>query len=351
MKLKMRELIVYFYYLHPTVAVVQRIHFLDNLRATLTILLIFHHAVIYATRPSLGLLRLLDVAGLKDIVGDYRSSTANGDLQDQEHMYLPFLSSTTPIYLPVGWKTLAHLRFHASRNQNQGFAKMVFRHPCLFVVLVTLITFGNCFGLRLIPFIVKRHFPLDFPGFGAPITYVIAYIAGVNFTLVQQYILIASPAKAIGALVGSALVPYIALGIAQDRFEPLWKFIEPTTDSEGARWFPDPGFNPPTIFFTLWNPTVIYIFSIALISVFASLRFTTKNWGVWTRHTYLQTYIHMIPIAMTAYFVRNHPSIEHPIVKSVICGIAGVLGSWGVSFIWLTQLSIFKLVYARILRH
>lgn len=401
---------------------VQRIHFLDNLRAVLTILLIFHHAAIVASQSSntiitsiynksdflpLALFIVTNKAflyGAFFFVSGYSIHLALLSKSDSAFFVSRSVKTGLPalLYLVLGRKLLIKflriiggkvifddLRFNLDANRLEGpgsyvFALLLFDYTYLFgrwagrkwssasfgrlesrikdsrgwiyailvlsFAFVTSLTLGNCFHLRIIPFIVRRHYPFEFPGYGAPITYIVAYVAGINFPLVDRYILISRPAAAVGLLVGSESAAYLSLGIAQDRWEQLWQFIRATRDTEGGRWFVDPGFNGYTTFFTLWNPSVFYFLSIALISTFANTPFTNKDWGVWTRHTYIQTYIHMIPVLVTSYILTGHTGVQHPIVKTVLSGIDGVAGSWAVSlvYVYLGGPSAFQRIYDRL---
>ncbi|KAF8172294.1 hypothetical protein BJ912DRAFT_103292 [Pholiota molesta] len=405
---------------------VQRIYFLDNLRAVLTILLIFHHAAIsvVASQSSktiisslynkadflpLALFIVTNKAflyGAFFFVSGYSCHLALLTKSDSAFfisrsvktglpalLYLVFgRESLVKILCLIGGKAIFNdLRFDSDAGRLEGpgsyvFTLLLFDYTYLFgrwagkkwspasfgrlesrikdsrawfyaivvlsFVLVTSLTLGNCFHLRVIPFIVKRHYPFEFPGYGAPITYIVAYIAGINFPLVDKYLHISRPAAAVGLLVGSESAAYLSLGIAQDHWEQLWKFIRATRDTEGGRYFDNPGFNGYTAFFTLWNPSVFYFLSIALISTFANTPFTNKNWGVWTRHTYIQTYIHMIPVLVTSYALNQtgHTDLQHPVVKTVLSGISGVAGSWAVSlvYVYLGGPSAFQRIYDRL---
>ncbi|KAF9481082.1 hypothetical protein BDN70DRAFT_876820 [Pholiota conissans] len=378
--------------------IVQRIHFLDNIRTILTIFLVFHHAAIYVARSSLSTpyYNKSDLLPLSLFIV-FNKATLYGAF---------FFASGYSIHLSL--KTKSDLAFFVSRTLKTGLPTLLYHEfgprrkiegPVPYVVtllildyaylisrwlgskwsfvsfrrletrikdsrawvmtivifsfaLVTGITVGNCFGLRLIPFIVRRYYPFEFPGFGAPVTYIIAYIAGINFPLFNRYILIPRPSVAVGLLVVSELAADLSLGIAQDHWKKLWYFIRVTSDSEGGRWFIDPGFNGHTIFFTLWNPLVFYLISISFVSTFASASFTRKDWGRWSRHTYIQTFIHMVPVIYTSRFLAGHSSVQHPIVNTVLSGTAGVIGSWAISllYVYLGGPALIQKIYDRLRR-
>ncbi len=380
---------------------VARVHFLDNLRAVLTVLLIFHHAAIFSARgiltppyyrnsnilplalfittnksflyqtfffvsgysirlglaaksdsaffvsrtlttglPALIWLlfgRKLTVHLLLNIFGEHAfghfglfgSNISNGQLEGPGS-YVSTLLIFDYIYLfsrftGRRWPTtsLYHLeaKIMASRKKALAIVSLSF-------ILITGITIGNCFRLRFIPSIHTRYYPFEYPGFGNPVAYIVAYIAGVNFPIVKHYILTSRVRAAMYHLVGSEAAAYITLGIAQDLSDNIWYFIMPAFNDEGARFFNQPGLNSHTIFFILWSLLVLYFISISLISVFAHAPVLQKNFGVLTEHTYLQTFIHMIPIALIGNLLHKWSFTNIPVVKAVISASGGTIISW-----------------------
>ncbi|KJA26660.1 hypothetical protein HYPSUDRAFT_36378 [Hypholoma sublateritium FD-334 SS-4] len=360
-----------------------RIHFVDNLRAVLTVLLIFHHAAIFSARDSIrkpnyqnsNLLPLaLFITTNKSFlyqsfffVSGYSIHLALASKSDLTFFVSRTLKTGVPaliwlrfrsvlgtrqaegpgsyvftlllfdyIYLSIRfagrkWPAISLSRLEA---QIKASHRKVLALTALSFILVTGITIGNCFHLRLIPFIYRRYYPFEFPGFGNPVAYIIAYIAGVNFPIVKRYILTSRVRVAVGYLVGSESAAYITLGIAQHLCSDIWEFIKPTFNDEGARYFDNPGLNLQTIFFSLWSPLAFFLITISLVSVFACAPALQKKWGVLTEHTYLQTFIHMIPIALAGHLLSKWSVTDIPVVKAVISASCGVIISWALAIVF-----------------
>lgn len=399
-----------------------RIHFVDNLRAVLTVLLIFHHAAIFSARDSipirtptyqnsnilplalfittnksflyqafffvsgysihLGLVSKSDSTffvsrtlktGLPALIwlsfarkltvgflvlifgkhafgrfGKFGTESGNGQLEGPgSYVFTLLLFDYIYLFIRLAGRQWPAISLSSLEAQIKASRRKVLSLMALSFILVTGITIGNCFHLRLIPFIYRRQYPFEFPGFGNPVAYIVAYIAGINFPIVNHYILTSRVRVAVGQLVGSEAAAYVTLGIAQHLWSDVWKFIRPgwaTFDDEGARYFHNPGLNLQTIFFSLWSPLVFYLITIPLVSVFAYAPVLQKNWGVLTEHTYLQTFIHMIPIALAGHFLSKWSATDIPIVKAVISASCGVIVSWALAF-------TFVLVRRRLRKH
>ncbi|KAF8957198.1 hypothetical protein BDZ97DRAFT_1847726 [Flammula alnicola] len=371
----------------------ERVHYLDNLRAVLTVLLIFHHAAMeavssrvhskweslplalfitidssllwglfffvsgYSAYLSLSsksdskflisrtmklglpavlyilvgrrlLLRSLDACGWEHVFGDYHSVESKARMTGPV-AYVFFLLAFDYAYLAAHW---IGRRYADLTARIQPMPKT---YPVLAGIsfeFVLFLTFARALGLGVISTFFYNFFPYDFPGLGAPATFIVAYVAGVYYPLYEKHLLLSFPAAMI-TLVGSELLAYFSLGIAQHLWPALWDFIKPIPHAvvDTPRFaFVDGGFNLHTLFFTFWSTLVFYALSISLVSVFAKSRVLSRDWGLLTKHTYFQTYIHMIPILVMLHLL---PSGQNPIVKTVLAGVFGVIDSWGVAFL------------------
>ncbi|KDR78025.1 hypothetical protein GALMADRAFT_1297911 [Galerina marginata CBS 339.88] len=378
-----------------------RIHYLDNLRAVLTILLIFQHSVMemaqvavnpskaevlplaifvavnknflwalfffvagYSTYLSLrdkgddskflvsrsikvGLPACLWIIIGRSLLYRFLGALGMGRIFDIDHAYNAQTRMAGPVGFVIGllildytyitWRWCA--RSYPSLAPSKLLSKIASSRRFFFsmVVLscgvVITFTFFSCLGVRFYPSRFYHNFVYDIREYpSTPAPFVIAYIAGVGFTSIQQYLLFSLP-KSVAVLAGSELVAYLSLYLAQLFMPVLWRSIQFRDRFIGPIYFADPGFNGHTIFYVLWSAFVLYALAVSVISVFAQSPLTNKNWGMWTRKTYIQTYIHMVPIVLAIYVLPSTGILGEVILKSVLVGIIGVLGSWGIAFL------------------
>jgi hypothetical protein len=385
--------------IHLPEGVYPRIHYLDNLRAVLTILLIFQHSILEVFQSSQGfgwtptpesvflsifvainksiLLPLFFfVAGYSTYLsvkekGGHYESLRSRLLKIGLPALLWVLIGRTLLYYFLGLIGLGRVFDVSNEYKAQtrmvgpvGFviALLIFdtiflalhrigqHHPLLHIFrplknmtstgrrffltaslswIITLVfAYFSCLGVRFYVGRFYRSFVYDIREFpNSPAPFVVAYIAGVSFPFIKQY-LVFCLRKSVIALVTSEILAYLSLGIAQHVMPSLWKSIRFRDRFSGPVYFFLPGFNPHTIFYIFWTTLVFYSLSISVISVFAQSPLTKKDWGVWTRHTYPQIYIHMVPIVLAIHILPTWEVMGGILAKSVLVGIIGVACSW-----------------------
>ncbi|KAF4623028.1 hypothetical protein D9613_002374 [Agrocybe pediades] len=177
-----------------------------------------------------------------------------------------------------------------------------------------------------------------------PVGFIIAYFAGINFRYIKKAISIDHP---LSALFGTQFAAYASLGIAQHFSSLLWENIKLRDFSDTSRRdeFIGRGFNFHTLFYVAWSTFVIFALPVTLVIAFSKLSFTRKDWGEWTRNTYVQTYIHMIPVLIGVHYIGTGGGFGQffgeGIMKSVLVGCTAIANSWivghaiPVAFQWL----------------
>ncbi|KAF8890841.1 hypothetical protein CPB84DRAFT_1784667 [Gymnopilus junonius] len=310
-----------------------RVHWLDNLRTFLIILLIFHHAALEVVQTSLdgGYFLVVPESGDREREGlqgvhvpasqDRRSSTCV-DLV-WRNLFIRFLQkiglgevfdlhdhykATTRMVGPVG--------FHYSHlDISRLFRKMVSSRRGFILTA--------CLGVRFYIGHYYRTFVFDIREYpNSPAAFVIAYIAGVGFPSIKQYLLF-DLRKSIIAMVHSELFAYVSLGIAQDLMPALGRSIQLRDRFSSIVFFTDPGLNMHTIFYVLWTTFVFHAFV-------RQASFTKKDWGLWTKHTYPQTYIHILSIVLVLHFLPHSGPLSDVVLQVVIPGTVAILISWAV---------------------
>lgn len=368
-----------------------RVHFLDNLRTTLTIILIFHHAVLEttterwidskATLLPLSLFTKVNTVALWVsffFVSGYSTSLSLDSKSDLDHFKSRTLKTGLPaliygtigqvflfLFLAFGWEAIFG-------SYKAAWAFMRLSGPIPYVVLLMLFEYAYLFirwsarrlsyttpiepigrrnfiiilitsSILLIAFTylecIKQGIPIqiiwyfmmigyEVPTPDAPVAYIIAYTAGIYFISVRKYAMLSSSKQAWTAFSVALFTAYLTMGIAQDLFPPLWESVRIRMPFESHEIFWMGGFNWHTAFFILWDAVIVYTIPIFLVAGFAHTSWTKKEWGIWARKTYFQTYIHMIPILMAIYHLQD---VQNRILKSMLVGLLGVLGSWAMA--------------------
>ena len=373
-----------------------RIHYLDNLRSILIISLILHHAVLETTQAtakvdlhswnSVPLALFIQVnksflwtlfflvAGFSSHLGfEKRALDHRFILSRILNLGLPAalwlgggqfaVVSLLEYYglhsvFPLGWThdvqarlagpvpficvllvfDIVHFAWRISQNYLRSIPhwwlvrRIATSKPAIYlftgasIVFYTIIAFFSIFWVR-------KTYPAVYDIFqvpSQPIGFVIAYIAGINFRIIKKVIKVEHH---IAALVGTQATAYVSLGIAQHFSPLLWENIRLGDCSEPRRVFVDPGFNFHTMFYVVWSTCVLFVLPITMMSAFSKNVVTKKNWGDWTRLTYVQTYFHMIPVLIGVHYIGRGGVFGDGIIKSLTVGVIGVLSSWMVAHI------------------
>ncbi|KAF8888179.1 hypothetical protein CPB84DRAFT_1964272 [Gymnopilus junonius] len=379
----------------------RRVHWVDNLRAVLTILLILHHAALETGRAisprdyskveiiPLSLFVAVNKSTLFNLFFFVSGHSASLVLKSNQSDYAFFQSRTLKVGLPAliygmigqvmlyfslvfSWEDIfgsykalwgftrlagpvAYVTILISFDYTYLLIRFIRRCPgsgssggsyrrgiynkiskilsfpiaigALVFVVFLILTFFDCLGVPLSLYPMSIVIPYDIPGPGAPLSFLFAYLTGVHFLTVKSYINDAGFTVNRGyiAFTISLAASFLALGIAQDLSPPLWEFINVGRLFNQTPFFVKGGFNPHTIFFAFWTAFMFFIVTILLVYIFAEAPWLDRDLGFWTRHTYPQTYINMIPILIAIFYLRG---LHNLVLKWLLVGTAGVISSW-----------------------
>ncbi|PPR05072.1 hypothetical protein CVT24_010259 [Panaeolus cyanescens] len=171
-------------------------------------------------------------------------------------------------------------------------------------------------------------FTYDTPNPSFPLSHIMAYIAGSKFRYLKRSILSTSSQSATGGAISSLLVTFGSLALAQSQWPVLNEVIRIRAYNEHTPVFIDGGFNAHTIFFSLWSAFAFFTVPISLFSLFFHADSTSQSWGTLARKTYIQTYIHMIPILVSVYHMRRVTNLW---VKYMVVIVMSISATWIVS--------------------
>lgn len=357
--------------------------FLDNLRCTLTILLVTHHAII---ETAIAGSRSIPVAIVVTLVKTFlwstfffvsgystalsqgtRSSTFTSFLKKGVKVNLPAL-----LYAAVGqWALFTLLSrnwpyIFGSDDNPTAYAR--FSGPVPYVILLflfdsvalllrqitmpawlhpniapksailvgfitlTLYTFLNTVYIvpnTWIPHIVT-YVLYDTPDPSFPLSHILAYTAGWQFRSLKRSILSSSSRSAALGLFASTAISSASLYFAQLQWQPIAQFIRLQISTGPQVVFIDGGLNAHTTFFSFWSSFTFFAISISLISLFFHMDSTSTAWGWFGRKTYIQTYLHMVVILVASYHIRK---VRNEIVKYGLVEVTALSGTWLSSFI------------------
>jgi len=271
-----------------------------------------------------------------------------GEIFDSDNLYKAETRMAGPVGFVIGLLILDYtylaVRWIGTRypSASQRPSRIIGRIPSskgwfFFVVsltidIVLLFTFLSCLGVRFYPSKFYHQFVYDIREYpNTPAPFVIAYIAGISFPSIKHLLLLPLD-QAIVALPGLGVIAYLTLGIAQHFMPHLWDSIKFRNRFSGSIHFVSGGFNFHTVFYVFWSTSVLYALSISIISLFSQSSATRKDWGLWTRQTYVQTFIHMVFIVLAIYVIPAWGIMDNMIVRCLLVGIIAVGGSWAVAF-------------------
>ncbi|PPQ66984.1 hypothetical protein CVT26_009945 [Gymnopilus dilepis] len=272
------------------------------------------------------LLFLFLTFGWEDIFGSYKSFLSFVRLSGP----VPFVAMLFAFdcsYLFVRWirrhPDLSHWSSFPNTSPSQTLA-------VAFLVFI-LSTFLGCIWTYQPLYPILIFWPYDVPYPGAPTSFLIAYITGVNLLPIQRYIASISTLGSIRKHIGVAFLlsltcAGLSLGLAQHLWPPLSDFIR-LNRSGGLRqdpFFKQGGLNAHTVFFTLWMALVFFVVQPLSVGIFT--RYGKRNFGIMTRHTYGMTYVNAIPILIASYYIRA--SVHSLILEAFAVGFVGTLASW-----------------------
>jgi len=352
--------------------------FLDNLRCTLTILLVTHHAILetaIASSDSVAVAvfvmlmktflwsTFFFVSGYSTALSQAtRTSTFTTFLKKGVKVNLPAL-----LYAAVGqWALFILLSrnwpyIFGSDGTTGAYTKLsgpipyiillflfdsvalLIRHitvptwlyPNLapkFVILLGFITLTSFTFLNTafivpnawIPHIVT-YVVYDTPDASFPLSHIFAYIAGWQFRTLKRSILSSSSRSATIGLFISTATSAGLLYFGQLQWPPIARLIRLQISNERHVIFIDGGLNAHTAFFSFWSSFTLFAISISFVSLFFHMDSTSTTWGWLGRKTYVQTYIHMIPILVAEYHMRK---VRNETVRYALVELAVLSGTW-----------------------
>lgn len=349
--------------------------FLDNLRCTLTILLVSHHAIIETALSSGDSVPIAVVVTLVNtflwstffFVSGYATSLSQGTrvslLKKGVKVNLPalfhavvgqwalfaLLSKNWPYIFGNNDKTKAYARFSgpvpyiALLFLFDSATLLIFRrftipswtYPNLapkFVILIGFIALASYTFLSAALFVPNAHLPrfvaylvYDSPDPSFPISHILAYAAGWQFKKLKRSVLSSSATGATLGLFISTATSAGSLYLAQSQWPSIASLIR-LRISDGPRTiFIDGGLNAHTAFFSFWSSFTRIAISISVVSLFFHMDSTSATWGWFGRKTYLQTYLHMIPVLTAEYHLRK---VQNQVVKYGLVELIALSGTW-----------------------
>jgi hypothetical protein len=169
----------------------------------------------------------------------------------------------------------------------------------------------------------------DTPDPSFPISYILAYVAGWQFRTLKRSILSSSSTGATLGLLISTAISSGSLYYAQRQWPSIARFIRLQISSGPQAIFIDGGLNAHTVFFAFWSSFTAFALPISLVSLFLHMGSSTPL-GWLSRKTYVQTYLHMIPILVAEYHLRK---VRNEVVKYGLVELIALSGTWLTSYI------------------
>ena len=370
--------------------------FLDNLRCTLTILLVTHHAIIetavtsspsipvaifvtlvksflwsmfffvsgYSTALSLGSRTTFLKKGLKvnlpallyAVVGQWAFFTLLSrnwpyifGKGDNPKAYAKLSGPVPYIILLLLFDSIALLL-----RKSTIPARMILNISPKSVVFLGFVTLSSYTFLNA-AFIVPNariqgfssYLVYDTPDPSFPISHILAYIAGWQFRILKRSILSSSSRGATLGLFISLTLSSGSLYFAQMQWPPIARLLHLQISNEPQAIFVDGGINLHTLFFSLWASFSLFASPISLISLFSHMDSTSTSWGWLGKKTYVQTYLHMVPILVAEYHLRK---VRNEFVKYGLVELVALSGTWLSSYIIYGLLSLITVNFRKIKR-
>lgn len=178
---------------------------------------------------------------------------------------------------------------------------------------ITIITFLNVQHYTFIPSAFYLMHPGDVPGYGAPFTLIVAYLAGVHSHFVKKHLLIKGPWVAWSGLITTVLFAYHP--------SPILDFI-------AGAYKDAPADIINAITSSIYYPFVGFTLPIALFSVAFSTPYTRVRWNGWANHASPVAYIHLVPVAHNIYLLDRYDLLTSPVLKALVVGAGALIESW-----------------------
>ncbi|KAF7312413.1 Acyltransferase 3 [Mycena indigotica] len=171
------------------------------------------------------------------------------------------------------------------------------------------------FSVRL-SFPLGTHIPVMALEPGYTPQYVLAYISGCSLSKIQQYMLFRDPRRALalsylGAILSAAIISGIGAALAI-----------PVTYAGGM--------NPFALSYAIWHETCFYFLGTAWFSLFHDSERTTEKWGTTARYSYGAYIVHSVVVVWLQILLDSRLD---GILKTVIVGVPAIVLSWAVSWV------------------
>lgn len=230
--------------------------------------------------------------------------------------YVLFLAIIELVYLSMRlglekYPSISIVRAYSACPGSQGvkFAITVL----LTYAAITIVTFLNVQLYTFIPPVFYLLHPGDAPGYGAPFTLIVAYLAGIHSHFVKKYLLIKRPWMAWAALIPTVLFAY---------------HPSPILDFVASAYKDAPAHTVDSITSSIYYPLVGFTLPIALFSVSFSTPYTRVRWNGWASHAAPVAYIHLVPVAHNIYLLDRYNIIVHPTIRALVVGAGALIESW-----------------------
>lgn len=195
--------------------------------------------------------------------------------------------------------------------------------------LVTLVGYTFLNAAFILPSISVPHaiafLIYDTPNPSFPLSHLIAYGAGWQFRSLKRSILSSSSNSAVFGLCTSICISSISLYYAQSYWPAIARLLHAQTTGDSNPVFVDGGVTPHTIFFAFWSAFTFFSIPVSLVSLFFHADWTAASWGWFGKNTYIQTYVHIIPVLVINYHLR---AVENSFIKYGLTALAGMVGTW-----------------------
>ncbi|KAJ7502824.1 acyltransferase 3 [Mycena galericulata] len=361
----------------PRLIQANRVHFLDNLRSALTVLVVFHHAALafggvgawpylspYHPSESSHILvtfvavnqtyfmgMLFFVSGhFSAIAADHKSWKAFC-FAKLKRLGIPVVIYTLLIHplvlILVRWSEHAPivpalLAYWGGLNGARGpvwyIATLLFFDLVYIAFRTCLPAFSfllpNSIGryratavfcistVIVTSFFIRMSHPIgrSSPPLGLQLgyapQYVLAYISGTCLSYIQQYLLVSHPTRSLAL---AYLAAVVSLGAIALLAIPLRL---PVHRSNG-------GANLMAVLYAIWNELGFYFIGTALFSFFHSSPHTTKKWGSTARYSYGAYLLHPpVVVAIQIMMDKTVGGSLNGVIKTVVVGTTAASLSW-----------------------
>ncbi|KAF8956214.1 hypothetical protein BDZ97DRAFT_1763966 [Flammula alnicola] len=161
-----------------------------------------------------------------------------------------------------------------------------------------------------------------------PVLYLISYVAGIQFISYYKFLLGEAPKRFSVITLVTRILIYSGVMYAIYRHFPqtLHRYLDLRTQPPLA--FTDAGIHASDSapsFYGAWSAVVLMLFPSSLISAFYTTRALSKDWGIISRTSYIQTYVHMVFVIG---FAQRAGWITNLLWRCVYVGTGSIVCGW-----------------------